>query len=69
MGRSPPADAGEHVQERSERSPEAFRPSPGTNGPRKIQAVCSASIVAVGTIPSTRRASSVSRVTNASACS
>ena len=29
----------------------------------------SASIVAVGTTPSTRRASSVSRVTNASACS
>ncbi len=36
---------------------------------RKTQALRSASIVAVGTIPSTRRASSASRVTNASACS
>ena len=36
---------------------------------RKAQAVRSASIVAVGTIPSSRRASSASRVTNASAWS
>jgi hypothetical protein len=42
---------------------------PETSGPGKTQAVRSASIVAVGTIPSTRRASSASRVTNASACS
>ena len=38
-------------------------------GLSKTQALSSASIVAVATIPSTRRASSASRVTNASACS
>jgi cation transport ATPase len=43
---------------------------PPSSSPRsRTQTVWRASIVAVGTTPSTRRASSASRVTNASACS